>query len=222
MKNRDTIRGHLNCLLASCREGETGVWNPTGEGLEGFDAMADSLHEVAKLLGMRIRGGRMTRYHIMVLSNQLLKQHGLYEAGWRFTWLKSTRTLGLCMHRKKLIGYSRHWTSRPDGEIRNTILHEIAHALAGVGHGHGPVWKRMAREIGAIPVRCAAVDDSLCSKKPKWVLACIRCRQVSRTYHVRPSFRMRRSCSRCCPDRFNEECLLEVRPYADNVQEPKG
>ena len=164
----------------------------------------------------------MTRYHIMVLSNQLLRQHGLYDAGWRFTWLKSTRTLGLCMHRKKLIGYSRHWTSRPDGEIRNTILHEIAHALVGVGHGHGPVWKAKAREIGALPVRCAQVDDSQCTKKPKWALACIHCRRVSRTYHVRPSFRKRRSCNWCSKGRFNEAFLLELVPYGNVVQEPTG
>jgi predicted SprT family Zn-dependent metalloprotease len=35
-----------------------------------------------------------------------------------------------------------------DGEFKNTVLHEIAHAIAGIDAGHGPVWKRIALEIG--------------------------------------------------------------------------
>jgi predicted SprT family Zn-dependent metalloprotease len=44
----------------------------------------------------------------------------------------------------------------PEDEIRDVILHEIAHALAGHKAGHGPVWKAAARKVGAKPSRCAA------------------------------------------------------------------
>ena len=40
-------------------------------------------------------------------------------------------------------------------ELRDVILHEIAHALTP-GHGHNAVWKAAARKIGAKPERCAA------------------------------------------------------------------
>ena len=36
-------------------------------------------------------------------------------------------------------------------EIRDTVLHEIAHAIAGPEAGHGPLWKATARRIGATP-----------------------------------------------------------------------
>ena len=35
-----------------------------------------------------------------------------------------------------------------DAEFKNTVLHEIAHAIAGIDAGHGPEWKRIALEIG--------------------------------------------------------------------------
>ena len=37
------------------------------------------------------------------------------------------------------------------GEVKDTILHEIAHALAVARAGHGPAWKTVARRIGATP-----------------------------------------------------------------------
>ena len=36
-------------------------------------------------------------------------------------------------------------------QIRDTVLHEIAHAIAGREAGHGPLWKVTARRIGATP-----------------------------------------------------------------------
>ncbi len=36
-------------------------------------------------------------------------------------------------------------------QVRDTVLHEIAHAIAGPEAGHGPLWKATARRIGATP-----------------------------------------------------------------------
>ena len=33
-------------------------------------------------------------------------------------------------------------------DIRDTLLHEIAHAIVGPGHGHDAVWQTAARRIG--------------------------------------------------------------------------
>jgi predicted SprT family Zn-dependent metalloprotease len=41
-----------------------------------------------------------------------------------------------------------------EAKVKDTILHEIAHALVGAGHGHNHVWKRKCIEIGAKPERC--------------------------------------------------------------------
>lgn len=44
--------------------------------------------------------------------------------------------------------------------IRDTILHEIAHALVGPNHCHDLVWKAKCLEIGATPRRCGASHDA--------------------------------------------------------------
>lgn len=33
-------------------------------------------------------------------------------------------------------------------QLRDTLLHEIAHVIAGLGTGHGPVWLEAARRLG--------------------------------------------------------------------------
>jgi predicted SprT family Zn-dependent metalloprotease len=51
-------------------------------------------------------------------------------------------------------------------EMLDTVLHEIAHAVAYKRHGqaatgyaaHGPHWKAIAVELGAIPKHCANAD----------------------------------------------------------------
>lgn len=54
------------------------------------------------------------------------------------------------------ISLSRHYAVLiPHDEIRDVILHEIAHALAGKEANHGPAFMRKCREVGAKPARCA-------------------------------------------------------------------
>lgn len=40
----------------------------------------------------------------------------------------------------------------------DTIMHEVAHVLAGPGVGQGPTWKRVATQVGASPERCCSLD----------------------------------------------------------------
>lgn len=35
--------------------------------------------------------------------------------------------------------------------IRDTVLHEVAHGLVGPNHGHDSVWQEMAKSLGARP-----------------------------------------------------------------------
>jgi plasmid stabilization system protein ParE len=54
--------------------------------------------------------------------------------------------------------------------VRDTILHEVAHALAGPKAKHGPVWREVAVRIGCSGRRC--VDPSAPSIDGPWVGAC--------------------------------------------------
>jgi len=49
----------------------------------------------------------------------------------------------------RCIKLSRYLVALNDeNEIRQTMLHEIAHFIVGAGHGHDAVWRRKAIEIG--------------------------------------------------------------------------
>lgn len=89
------------------------------------------------------------------LAKRLMDEHGLTEQGWRFKWDRSVRRFGLCSFGPKTISLSLPLTEQNDeSEVRDTILHEIAHALAPKGVHHGPEWKATAARIGARPERC--------------------------------------------------------------------
>lgn len=87
------------------------------------------------------------------LARQLLDEHGLKD--WRFELDFAKKRAGCCKYRSKTITLSYYYVTANSGEdILDTLLHEIAHAIAGPGTGHGPVWKAVCRRIGARPVRC--------------------------------------------------------------------
>lgn len=86
------------------------------------------------------------------LARSLMDQHGLHN--WRVVIdTGAKRRLGRTRLWAREIGLSEyHVTMHTDADIRDTILHEIAHAL--VGHQkrpHGKEWRAMARKVGANP-----------------------------------------------------------------------
>jgi hypothetical protein len=70
----------------------------------------------------------------------------------------------------------------PESEVRDTILHEIAHALAGARAGHGPAWVATALRIGCSAERC--VSEDVPAVPGAWVGICPQGHQVDR--HRRP------------------------------------
>jgi predicted SprT family Zn-dependent metalloprotease len=116
----------------------------------------------------------------MSLANKLMREHGLDERGWRFDIDSAKKRLGSCNHTDKVITYSKHFLDETDEIIEDTILHEIAHALVGGGHGHDNVWRHMAMTVGADPTRLTETiskpkpnflikcENPSCSRKPQW------------------------------------------------------
>ena len=90
------------------------------------------------------------------LARNLMDTHGLND--WTLAFVESRRRLGDCSYNHRLIRIARHHAiEHAEADIRDTVLHEIAHALAGHAAGHGPIWKAIARRIGATP-RAKAYD----------------------------------------------------------------
>ena len=133
------------------------------------------------------------------LAVDLLHEHGLLD--WHFKFDKAKRRFGCCNYTHKTISLSGPLTKiREPDMVRNTILHEIAHALVGRGHGHDNVWRSKALEIGCNGNRCSS-DARI---KGKWVAVCPSGHEHYR--HRRPK-RLNASCGLCSPV-YNEKYKL--------------
>src|SRR5690606_2786854 len=97
----------------------------------------------------------MNHFDAARLARDLMRQHRLHA--WTFAFNRAKRGMGLCRYTDRRIELSIHFVTRNDeAEVRDTILHEIAHALAGPEAGHGERWKRQCLAIGATPERCGS------------------------------------------------------------------
>ena len=97
-----------------------------------------------------VRNGAERLTRIAAMARSLMDEHGL--GAWTFAFFEAERRLGDCHYQERLIRVSRtHALEAGEAEIRDTVLHEIAHALAGPEARHGPLWKATARRLGATP-----------------------------------------------------------------------
>lgn len=104
----------------------------------------------------------------------LLTEHRLTEQGWTVGLDRAKRRLGKCSYSQKRVSLSiNHIRFGTDEEVMNTIRHEVAHAIAGPGTKHGPVWKQWARILGARPRACT--KDLSYKPSYKFVVRCKCC-----------------------------------------------
>lgn len=125
---------------------------------------------------------------VEVLADSLLARH---LPGWQFAFNRQRRTLGLCRYRERRIELSRHHAAAGNmAQARATLLHEIAHALAGPGTGHGPKWRRIMHELGETPEVTARPDYAL--NDYRWALV----RRDGATLHwIAGRYRKPRQCA---------------------------
>lgn len=91
------------------------------------------------------------------LARSLMDQHGLQR--WSLEWNDSQRTFGQCHSRGKITLSYDLVSLNSEEVVKDTILHEIAHALAGAHHAHNDVWRAKARQIGAKDRPCYSFSD---------------------------------------------------------------
>jgi len=133
----------------------------------------------------------MTLQDAETLMARRMAEHGLLAAGWRFEWDRAKRRFGRCSYRSKTLSLSRHLVQLNDAtRVDRTVLHEIAHALVGPGHGHNRVWRRQARALGIPGDRCYTVADTVQPEAAgRYVLQCKGCGYkfgfLKRTRYVR-------------------------------------
>jgi predicted SprT family Zn-dependent metalloprotease len=141
------------------------------------------------------------------LAIQLMNQHGLLEQNWHFQFDNAKRRFGVCNHRLKRIGLSKHLVSLNDeARVTNTILHEIAHALVGGGHGHDNVWRRKAIEIGCDGQRCYSTKV-VEQPESRYIATCNGCGKVFKRHKMTKSIssgNRKQSCGSCSNGYYNE------------------
>ena len=136
------------------------------------------------------------------------------DASWTFDFDRATRRAGLCNFSRKRITVSRHLAERFDDDaIHQTLLHEVAHALAGPHAGHGVEWRRTARGLGY--VGGVTHDGPIADERARWRGSCpgghefVRFRRPSRDV----------SCGRCSRT-FSRAAIITWHDQAGLV--PRG
>jgi len=135
------------------------------------------------------------------MATRLLRQHGL--DGWVVVFDNAKRRAGVCRFADRVIGLSAPLARLHSAdEVRETVLHEVAHALAGPQHGHDAVWAAHARRIGSTGERCLSRETP--RLPAPWLGVCPAGHTQER--HRRPE--RVQSCRRCGPT-FSVRHLLE-------------
>jgi len=104
---------------------------------------------------------------IAELARKLMTRHQLSH--WSFQFDHGTKRAGCCHYKTQVISVSIEYAKHcSEAEIKDTILHEIAHALVGKAHHHDAVWKAKAVEIGCSGLRCHDVQFT----PPRYIVKC--------------------------------------------------
>ena len=139
-------------------------------------------------------------------AEALLRLH--LDQTWRFGFDNAKTRAGLTNFTKRTITVSRHLAARwSDDDVHQTLLHEVAHAMAGPGAGHGPTWRRIANELGYVGGRthhgeiatesakwigvCPGGHEHLRFRKPTRVASCVKCAPGRRAFDPRFVIRWR-------------------------------
>jgi predicted SprT family Zn-dependent metalloprotease len=124
------------------------------------------------------------------LGQRLMAEHGLVD--WSLDFDDAKVRAGQCRFAARSISLSRPLMRLYDeAHVRETLLHEIAHALVGPAHGHDAHWRATALRLGSTGRRCVA-EDAPRTAAP-WRGTCPNGHVATR--HRQPSQPL--SCTRC-------------------------
>jgi len=147
---------------------------------------------------LQTKGVVMDRAKLVSIAGELFTQHGLTARGWRLEFRTYGQRLGYCCSRKQIIALDAFYAENNDDAIvLDTLLHEIAHALVGPWHGHGQVWKAMARRLGCVPKACG--NDDVILRPGKYQAICPGCGRQFNMYR-KPLFAGGYHCPACGED----------------------
>jgi len=132
----------------------------------------------------------MKLFYAKVLAEELMYLHGLMD--WVFRFDSAKKRFGCCHFTKKQITLSSEIVSlNSELIVKETILHEIAHALAGPKACHGKEWKEIVQKIGGNP--SIYYDSSIVScPKLAFTVYCSHCKMT-----IQRKVKARLICKKC-------------------------
>ena len=142
-------------------------------------------------------------HRVRTWAESLIALH--LDPSWSFAFDTAKVRAGLCDFRRKRISVSRYLAARFDDEANyQTLLHEVAHALAGPAAGHGRDWRETARGLGYVGGTTHFGETA--NELAPWVGHCPTGHVAYR--HRRPQRAM--SCAKCASV-FDDRLLFEWR-----------
>ncbi len=132
----------------------------------------------------------MTKQEFTVLARQEMSRFAL--SGWSFAFDNAKVIFGRCYFYNKKITMSLPLfeANKTNNFIQvwDTLLHEMAHALAFIHdnhHQHGKEWKEWCVKVGAKPQRCYT-DAEVTAVTHKYHLVNSKTGEVAGKYHRKP------------------------------------
>ncbi len=137
---------------------------------------------------------KITRELVEGYGYDMLEAFGIHS--WSIVWNNTSKsTLGWCKYKAQRIELSAYAFDRmPDKrEMVDTVLHEVAHVLAGSKAAHDNTWKTYCRKVGARPERCAPGSSVVKAESDyKWSRGCVDCDSWGH-FHRKPKLKGKRS-----------------------------
>jgi hypothetical protein len=134
-----------------------------------------------------------TLEEVKKLAKELFEKNNIGD--WEFDFDRATSRFGCCYTYRKRITLSQKITELNLGSnshhIRNTLLHEIAHALAGAHHNHDNHWRSIAKSIGCTGTRC--YSTSVVTPPEKYKGTCPICMT-----EIKKNRKSKGACIKCC------------------------
>lgn len=157
---------------------------------------------------MKTSEERVRKVKAEQLAKALINKWGLHS--WTFEFNYAKKSLGMCVYGSKSIKLSSYLLPfMSDDDVKDTILHEIAHALDWECRGksdHGPEWKKWAIKVGAKPNRISKISKEI-TDKSKYTLTCPNGHKVA----AHRKRKRESSCAKCDPSGFNEKFKFTVK-----------
>ncbi len=136
---------------------------------------------------------------VSALGGRALQQ--FLQPGWSFSVDSAKRRAGLCNYSTKVISLSRYYIDlHPVDDCLQVLAHELGHATAGKGAGHGRTWLAAAKKFGyrnekftGVTIAeehapwlgvCPAGHEHYRYRKPTRALSCLKCSSQFSTKHL--------------------------------------